>query len=147
MPILRTDNQTDSVELLKRTMETADYYRDIATIMEEAQCAKTLVEIATERKSFIKPLQSIVTELGELPVQPDPDKELAQIISGELTKLLSANAKNVMLDKCLQQDEALANELQATQLGKASAEYAEQLDALAENINHTQQRVQALKDG
>ncbi|ASG66652.1 hypothetical protein CEW91_11120 [Idiomarina piscisalsi] len=145
MPILRTDDQADSIEILKLIVETKDYYREIANVLEDGELANKLETIADERASFIEPFEKVVKELGELPAKPDPDKTLMQVIEGELTKLFSVDAKNAILDKCLQEDEALETAVKNTQLGQQSAEYQRLLDELTENISDTEKTVHALK--
>ncbi|WP_286873691.1 hypothetical protein [Idiomarina sp. UBA4520] len=145
MSILRTDDQADSIEILKLVIETRDYYREITNVLEDGELASKLDTIANERASFIEPFQNVVKDLGGLPAKPDPDKTLMQVIEGELTKLLSVDARNAILDKCLQEDEALETAVKNTKLGQKSAEYQKLLDELAENINNTKKIVQALK--
>lgn len=138
MSILRTDNQADSIEILKLVIETTDYYREIAKVVGDDNLASKLNDIANERSSYIEPFENVVKDLGELPAKPDPDKELMQIIEGELTQFFSANSKSAILDKCLQEDEELATVVKRTELGEKSAEYQKLLDALAENLSKTQ---------
>lgn len=145
MSILRTDDQADSIEILKLVVETKDYYREIANVLEDGELANKLETIADERASFIEPFQNVVKDLGELPAKPDPDKTLMQVIQGELTKLFSVDEKNAILDKCLQEDEALETAVKNTKLGQKAAEYQKLLDELTENINNTKKTVQALK--
>lgn len=146
MSILRTDNEADGVEILKLVIETADYYREIANVVEDDNLASQLSNIANERASYIEPFQDVVKKLGELPANPDPDKELLQKIEGGLTQFFTDNSKNAILDKCLQEDEKLADVVKETQLGEKSAEFQKLLDALAENLSDTRESIQALKD-
>lgn len=146
MSILRTDNEADGVEILKLVIETTDYYREIANVVEDTNLASKLDDIAKKRASYIEPFENVVKDLGELPAKPDPDKELMHKIGGELTQFFSANSKNAILDKCLQEDEELATVVKRTELGEKSAEYKKLLNALAENLNKTQESIQALKD-
>jgi len=146
MSILRTDNQADSIEILKLVIETTDYYREIAKVVGDDNLASKLNDIANERSSYIEPFENVVKDLGELPAKPDPDKELLHKIEGELTQFFSANSKSAILDKCLQEDEELATVVKRTELGEKSAEYQKLLDALAENLSNTQKSIQALKD-
>ncbi len=146
MSILRTDDQADSIEILKLVIETRDYYREITSVLEDGELASKLDTIANERASFIEPFENVVKDLGELPVKPDPDKELLHKIGGELTQFFSANSKNAILDKCLQEDEELATVVKRTELGEKSAKYQKLLDTLAENLRETQKSIQALKN-
>ncbi|MGM7448269.1 hypothetical protein ACP7H9_07110 [Idiomarina sp. ST20R2A10] len=146
MSILRTDNQADSMEILKLVIETKDYYREIAKVVEDDSLANELDSIASKRASFIEPFENIVKDFGELPAKPDPDKELMQIIEGELTQFFSADSKTAILDKCQQEDEELASVVNSTKLGEKSAESQKLLDALAENLSDTKKSIQALKN-
>lgn len=146
MSIIRTDNEADGMEILKLVIETTDYYREIANVVEDDNLASTLDNIANERASYIEPFKNVVKELGELPTEPDPDKELLQKIGGELTKFFSDDSRNAVLDKCLQEDEKLADVVKDTKLGEESAEFQKLLDALAENLINTKKEVQALKE-
>ncbi|WP_287818162.1 hypothetical protein, partial [Idiomarina sp.] len=115
MSILRTDNQADSIEILKLVIETTDYYREIAKVVGDDNLASKLNDIANERSSYIEPFENVVKDLGELPAKPDPDKELLHKIEGELTQFFSANSKSAILDKCLQEDEELATVVKRTE--------------------------------
>lgn len=146
MSIMRTDNEADGVEILKLVIETADYYREIANVVEDDNIASKLDNIANERASYIEPFRNVVKELGELPAKPDPDKELLQKVEGELTQFFSDDSKNAILDNCLQEDEKLADVIKETKLGEESAEFQKRLDSLAEHLSNTKKSVQALKD-
>ncbi|RUO31995.1 hypothetical protein CWE12_03115 [Aliidiomarina sedimenti] len=146
MSIMRTENEADGVEILKLVIETTDYYREMADVVEDKSLADKLDNIASERATYIEPCRNMVKELGELPAKPDPDKELLQKIGGELTQFFSADSKNAILDKCLQEDEKLAELVKETELGEKSADFQKLLDELAENLSTTQKSVQALKD-
>jgi len=76
MSILRTDNQADSIEILKLVIETTDYYREIAEVVGDDSLASKLNDIANERSSYIEPFENVVKDLGELPAKPDPDFSL-----------------------------------------------------------------------
>jgi rubrerythrin len=146
MSIIRTDDEADAVEMLKLVIETTDYYKEMADVVEDDNLAGKLTDIAHDRADYIKPFENLVKELGELPVQPDPDKELAQKIGGELTRFFSADEQNAILDKCLQEDEELAGLLERTKLGEKSAEFRKLLDALSDNLGATKNVIKSLKD-
>lgn len=146
MSIIRTDNETDSLEILKLIIETADYYREMAELLAEDKLDDRLTKLGRERETFIAPFQQVVEQLGELPAKPDPDKELLQQLGGKLTQLFSADSKNAILDKCLHEDDKLADLVRHTALGEKSAEFQKKLDALAENLNNSKKVIQALKD-
>lgn len=146
MSILRTDNEADGVEILKLVIETTDYYREMANVLKDDPLASKLDNIANERATYIEPFRNVVKQLDELPAQPDPDKELMQKIGGELTKLFSTDSKNAILDKCLHEDEKLAEEVKSTKLGEKSAEFEKLLNALDESLSNTRALLQGLKD-
>lgn len=146
MSILRTDNEADGVEILKLVIETTDYYREMANVLKDDPLASKLDNVANERATYIEPFRNVVKQLDELPAQPDPDKELVQKIGGELAKLFSADSKNAILDKCLHEDEKLAEEVKNTKLGEKSAEFQKLLNALDESLSNTRALLQGLKD-
>lgn len=145
MSIIRTDNQADGLEILKLVIETADYYREMAELLQEDNLDNSLTKLARERETFEAPFHNVVEQLDELPARPDPDKELMQKIGGKITKLLSADARNAILDKCLREDDKLADLVRHTALGEQSAEFQKLLDALAANLNDTKKIIQSLK--
>lgn len=146
MSILRTDNEADGVEILKLVIETTHYYREMANVLKDEPLTQTLESIANERATYIEPFQNLVKQLDELPAPPDPDKELIQKIGGELRKLFSADSKNAILDKCLHEDEKLAEEVKNTKLGEKSAEFEKLINALDAELNKTKALLQTLKD-
>ena len=145
MSIIRTDNEADGVEILKLVIETTNYYREMADVLEDDSLSAKLEKLSNERAAFIEPFRDVVEALGELPAKPDPDKELMQKIGGELTHFFSTDSKNAILDNCLQEDEKLAEVVNNTKLGETSAEFQKLLNALSGNLSNTQKSVQALK--
>ncbi|HAW91635.1 MULTISPECIES: hypothetical protein [unclassified Arsukibacterium] len=146
MSIIRTDNEVDSLEILKLVRETADYYRQMAELLVEENLDKRLTKLARERETFIAPFEKVVKQLDELPARPDPDKELMQQFGGKLTQLFSSDARNAILDKCLEQDHKLADLVRHTKLGELSADIQQLLDQLADNLSDSKKTLQALKD-
>ena len=147
MSILRTDDQVDGVEILKLIIESADYHRAMAELMEVKGTENKLLAIASERESYIEPFRRVVAKLSELPAEPDPDKELMQAIGGKITKLLSPDARTAILEKCLHKEEELAELVKQTALKDRSSEFKMLLDSLAENIDQTKQTILALEPG
>lgn len=147
MSILRTDDQADGVEILKLVIETADYHRAMAELLEAKETGSDLLAIASERETYIEPFQRLVEKLGELPVEPDPDKELMQAIGGKITKMFSPDADTALLEKCLHKEEELAELVNQTALKDRSSEIKILLDSLAENIDQTKQAILALEVG
>ncbi|MDX1678275.1 hypothetical protein [Arsukibacterium sp.] len=146
MSIIRTDNEADSLDILKLIIETADYYREMAELLAEYHLDEPLTELARKREAFIDPFEQVVKQLDELPARPDPDKELMQKLGGKLTQLLSTDARNAILDKCLEEDHKLADLVRHTKLGEISATVQTLLDQLADNLNHSKKVLQALKN-
>lgn len=137
MSIIRTDEQADALEILKQIIETANFYRAMGALLAEEDGHETLEEIANQREEYIEPFQNIVEELDEFPSTPDSDKELVEELAGKLTKLLSADFKLAIHDKCLNKDQVLADLIEQTVLAEKSAEYKSLLDSLAEHLAKT----------
>ena len=146
MSILRSDEQVDGQEILKSIIETADFYRAMAELLAEENLYGRLLDLAKERKAYIKPFQKVVALLDELPAMPDPEKEQMQQFASKITKLISSESKNALLDKCLHKDEELAELISHTTLRKQSLEFKTLLDSLSNNLSGSIQTLLALKD-
>lgn len=141
MSIIRTDEQADAQEILKLIIETTDFYRAMGEILTEENIHHQLFEIANEREGYIEPFQKLVKELDEFPDSPDSDKELVDELRGKITKLLSADLKNAIFDKCLKKDELLAEAVNNTELSEQSTEFKRLLDSLYDHLANTKKRL------
>ena len=146
MSIIRTDNEADSLEILKLIIETADYHQQMAELLPDNNINDCLTKLGRERQAFIAPFEKVVKQLGELPARPDPDKELMQQLGGKLSQLFSTDAKNTILDKCLEEDHKLADLVRHTKLGELSTNIQTLLDQLADHLNNSKKMIQTLKD-
>ncbi len=145
MSIIRSDNQADSLKMLKLVIETRDYYRAMAELLAEQNLQNSLDEIANERATYIEPFENVVRQLGELPAKPDPDKEFMQQLGGEITKLFSIDSTNSILDRCLDKEQELAEVLNQSSLAEQSADFKSLLNALAKHVQNTKKQLHALK--
>ncbi len=143
MSIIRTDEQADAQEILRLTIKTADFYREMGESLSKDNVNHRLFEIADMRESFIAPLQQIVRALHEYPTAPDADKEFVDELRGKVTKLFSTDSKNAIFDKCLEQDEALAELINTTILRSKSTEFKQLLDSLNEHLLNTKTKLKA----
>jgi len=141
MSIIRTDDQADAQQILKLIIETADFYRAMGALLTEENVEHQLFEVAEEREAYTEPFQEVLKELDELPMAPDPEKELVEELYGKVTQLFSADLKGAILDKCLNKDELLAALISNTALGAHSAEAKKALDALHDHLAHTKNRL------
>lgn len=146
MAILRTEEQVDGLEILKLIIETANFYRAMANLLDEENLYGKILTLAKERETFIAPFQEVVELLGELPAIPDPEKELVQEIGSRLTQLISSDSNNAILDKCLHKDEELADLVNHTALAKQSVEFKTLLHALSDNLVNSKQTLLTLKN-
>lgn len=146
MSIIRTDNEADSLEILKLIIETSDYHQKMAELLPDNNTNDCLTKLGRERQAFIAPFENVVKQLGELPARPDPDKELMQQLGGKLSQLFSTDAKNTILDKCLEEDHKLADLVRHTKLGELSTNIQTLLDQLADHLNNSKKMIQTLKD-
>jgi len=141
MLIIRTDDQADALGILKLIIETADFYRAMGELLTEENVDHQLFDIAKEREAYVEPFRNVVKELHELPVTPDPDKELVEELGGKITKLLSDDSKSAILDKCLKKDEVLSDLISNTALGEQSTEIRTLLDALNDHLASTKKQI------
>lgn len=145
MSIIRTEQQADAVEILKLVMETHDYYADMSEVAND-DIGAVLECVAAERASFIPRAKAMVKALGELPVQPDPDKELLQKVGGGITQLLAGDSNDAVIDKCLQHDQKLADLLANTELRGDAHEHQPLIEQLSQHLHATRSKLSGLKD-
>ncbi|MEX0615613.1 MAG: hypothetical protein WD177_06875 [Methylophaga sp.] len=109
----------------------------MGALLTEANVNHQLLEIAKEREAYITPFQKVLKALDELPVTPDPEKELVEALAGKVAQLFSADLKSAVLDKCLNKDDVLAALISETALGEHSAEAQKLLDSLTDHLADT----------
>lgn len=141
MPILRTAEQADALEILKLIIETADFYRAMGELLTQEEVNHNLFQIAEEREAFIAPFEEVVRALHEFPSTPDSDKEFIEELGGRITQLLSADSKNAILDKCLKKDAVLVEAINNTALGEHSADAKTLLDSLSDHLADTKKHL------
>lgn len=141
MSIIRTDEQADAQEILKLVIETAHFYRAMGALLSEENIKHPLFEIASERETYITPLQERVRALGELPETPDSDKELLDELGSKITQMLSDDFQNAIFDRCLRKDELLADVIDNKALTEQSTEFKKLLDSLNDHLADTQKRI------
>lgn len=146
MSIIRSDNEADGVEIQKLVVETTDYYIEMADVLEDESIAQELHNIARERASYIQPFEQLVKQLDELPVQPDPERELMQKLGGEITNLFATDSQKAILEKCLREDAKLLDLVSKTHLGEQSPEFQQLLDSLLAHLRNTQAFIHRLKN-
>lgn len=146
MSIIRSDNEADGVEIQKLVVETTDYYIEMADVLEDESIAQELHNIARERASYIQPFEQLVKQLDELPVQPDPERELMQKLGGEITNLFATDSQKAILEKCLREDAKLLDLVSQTHLGEQSPEFQTLLDSLLAHLRNTQAFIHRLKN-
>lgn len=137
MSLIRTDEQVDAQEILKLTIKTAEFYREMGESLSKDNVDHSLFEIAKQRESFIAPLESAVEALHEYPTAPDADKEFVDELSGKVSKLFSDDSKSAIFDKCLKHDEALADRINSIVLSEQSTELKRILDSLNAHLLNT----------
>lgn len=141
MSIIRTDEQADALEILKLIIETDDFYRAMGELLTEENVHHPLFEIAKEREAYTEPFRKVVKQLDELPEAPDSDKELVDELGGRITKLLSADSKTSIFEKCLKKDDLLAEVISNTTLGEHSTEIKKLLDSLYDHLTKTKKLI------
>lgn len=141
MSIIRTDEQAEALDILKLIIETADFYRAMGELLTGENVNHKLFEIAKEREAYIDPFRKVVKELGELPEEPDSDKEWVDELGGKMTKWLSTDSTNAILEKCLKKDEVLTDVINKTALAEQSTAFKKLLDSLHDHLIKTKENI------
>ncbi|MBL4835668.1 MAG: hypothetical protein JKY26_17095 [Pseudomonas sp.] len=141
MSIIRTDEQADAQEILKAVLKTAHFYRAMNEELAHDPVGGVLSDVANEREAFVVPFEQLVKQLDELPADPDSDREWFEELGGKIAKLLSADSKAAVLDKCMEKDNALAELLDGAEEGDKSPEFKRLIDSLEEHLADTRARL------
>lgn len=91
MSILRDDVQVALNSLHVAIQESADYYRSVAETLEDARVTRVCREIARQRDELALEVAAAIRDTGDLPAEPDRDREAAVEIRERLAARVSAN--------------------------------------------------------
>ncbi len=100
--MFRTDEQVAINEVLIRLHHTADHYADAAEAITDSSAAEKYRNDSAACRALVDELAGLIRSSGELPPQPDPDREFLEQAITRLSAGVSPEDKTIFA-------EALAN--------------------------------------
>lgn len=139
--LLKSEKQVAFDEVNRLLRLSGDQYHDAARRMHDQSLSDWCTRMAENRHHFSEQLEEQIRQMGELPIRPDPDKELLTNMFVGLKEAFTANHAVYELE----QRDLLENEL-AEAVAKARSENQETameqlLAALAHDIVSTRQQI------
>ena len=107
MSILRSDTQVALNDLHRSLQESADHYRYAADTLQDAAASGACKKIAEERRALAGQAADAIRETGELPGEPDPDREAAEQIRERLEAMIGDDEVSAVVAHRLQGEEEL----------------------------------------
>lgn len=94
-------------EVLVACRESIDHYEDAINLINDDDKAALFRSITNQRQSLIERLATAIRELGDLPSEPDPDKETGSIIIEHLGASLVADDAEYIVSHRIKAEENL----------------------------------------
>lgn len=139
--MLRDDRQVALGEVVVACKHAADQYREEAGLAEDRALERTLGELAARREEQALSLEAHIRALGDLPREPDVDRET---VSGLLTRLrthFAANARGALLSGAIESEQELAARIDEALREDLPEQAAQALRHLREDVASTIRRV------
>lgn len=124
--MLRTESQVALQDLLEALRTAADQYADNAEVLAESELAELCRALALRRGQQAQAVADELRRGGDLPGEPDADRETLQRLGQRLRTLVAGNERAVVARDRLDAETALA-ELAAQAAGLVTAPSAQAL--------------------
>lgn len=139
--MLRDDRQVALGEVVVACKHAADQYREEAELAEDRALEQTLGELAARREEQALSLEAHIRALGDLPREPDADRET---VSGLLTRLrahFAADPRGALLSGAIESEQELAARIDEALREDLPEQAAQALRRLREDVASTIRRV------
>lgn len=107
MSLMRSDRQVALNDLHLAMQESADLYEYTAGFLQEPAAAELCKALAGDRARLAKLLEQAIRAEGELPSEPDPDKEAAEQLQQRLETLFAEDQVSGVISHRLEAERAL----------------------------------------
>ncbi|MGB3222906.1 MAG: hypothetical protein WBB23_08905 [Desulforhopalus sp.] len=139
MNLIRTDQQVALNALYVAIRKSADHYRDAALCLDDSALTVALSEIVVQRKILSENVRKVISSLGDLPAEPDPDRESLEQLAYRIGTLLSSDQPAKILEQ------RLAAEQEVAELAAAAGEL-ELDDSCTALVDEVKEHVQVVTD-
>lgn len=134
MSILRSDTQVALNELHRALQESADQYEYAAGILQNVAANEACKRLSEERRALADRVADEIRQSGELPGEPDPDREAAEQIRERFEALIGEDEVSAVLSHRLHGEEELLLILERDVLPALGDEQSELLEQCRQSI-------------
>lgn len=144
MSLLRTDQQVALNTALVAIETSADHYHAAAEHLQDSAVSEALRQIGDERNSLSEGFKTAIRNSGDLPPEPDPDRESLEQLAQQIGAAIASDHTAKVLEQRLAAEQklaALVTDTRNVELDDASdALFVE----LFEHIHRVTERLQTL---
>lgn len=143
MSLLRSDSQVALQWLHGWALETLSHFRFVADHEVGAEAVALCESLADEREQLAGRLAAAIRETGDLPAEPDPDREALQQIQEQLSSVFAEQGGDAMLAYCGSREEAFLEQARQEAGVLEGTQYASLLSACQASAAQAIKRLQA----
>ena len=145
--LLRDDTQTALNRVESLCLETADGYGSVARQAGDPSLAALFGQTQQQRQRLAAELAPHIRALGDLPRQPDPDREALDHVVDGIKAFLAGDSDAVLLEQRLAADAGLEEAVRAA-LGEALApETRDMLMRMLQEVGQMRERLLNARSG
>ncbi|WP_250462367.1 hypothetical protein [Microbulbifer litoralis] len=144
MSLIRNETQTALGQLHIALQHSADCYRHTAEFLDDASVGGQFIDIAAGRERLAARVAEAIRATGDLPSEPDPDRETGEQLLSRLRSLFSADQVQEVTEQRLEADRELAAQLDGGELAVLEDEYGPLMADCREAVKET---IAALRRG
>ena len=146
MNLILSDKQVALNALYVAIRKSADHSRDLARFIDDAKLTTALGEIAVQREILSQNVRAVIHTLGDLPAEPDPDRETLEQLAHKIRALVSSDQQVKILEQCLGAEQEVARRAaDARKLGLDDT-CATMIDDVENQVRIVTRRLQTLMD-
>ncbi|WP_226704403.1 hypothetical protein [Microbulbifer elongatus] len=141
MSLMRSDRQVALNDLHLAMRESADLYESTAGFLQEPGASALCKALAAERLRLAEQLEREIRAEGELPREPDPDKEAAEQLQQRLETLFAESQVAGVISHRLEAERALWAFVQSDELNILEGESARLLADCRQSVRDAQDKL------
>lgn len=144
MTLIRTDQQVALNTALVAIETSADHYHAAAEHLKDSPVSAALRRISDERNSLSQRFKAAIRNSGDLPPEPDPDRESLEQLAQQIGAAIAPDQTLKVLEQRLAAEQKLAALIADTRDAKLNAASDALFAELVEHIHSVTERLQAL---
>ncbi len=144
MNLIRTDQQVAMNSIYTAIRKNADHYLDAAKGLDDSVLITVFHEILEQRNILSEKARELIRSIGDLPPEPDPDRETFEQLAYHIDSSLSSNRSANILKQRLDAEQELAALTAAAKEVRLNETCAALVDEVEEHVRAVTVHLQAL---